>query len=318
MSLPFGLGKGKKSPKLLSGNSSSLRNLFSSKRSPVHSPTPDSDHYNSDSLWAPPPYSEAPPPPAPAASSSANQSRSSGDSPYAFLAEFDTVFVVDDSLSMEGPRWKEAEAAIAAITPICVQYDPDGIDIYFLNHRSRYGDSGAYTNVTTAAAVREIFQSVRPSGCTPFGKRLHQILRPYLQRVEAMAAATDEDGELRDPPLAVRPLNIIAITDGEFSDDAESVIVAAAKRLDSDRCKAVPWQVGIQFFQIGNDEDARQFLQELDDGLAAKVRDHNLRDIVDTVPWRGESGQTLTGEGILKVVLGAVHKRYDKREAVHG
>lgn len=49
-----------------------------------------------------------------------------GDSLYAFLREFDTIFVVDDSSSMLGQRWREAEAAMA---PICTQYDQDGIDI---------------------------------------------------------------------------------------------------------------------------------------------------------------------------------------------
>ncbi|KAL2006583.1 hypothetical protein VTN00DRAFT_9251 [Thermoascus crustaceus] len=345
----FGRGK-QKSSRLPSKDKSFIRNILLSKKSSLKScsPTSDSD-YNmgnrhsrtrrsdrtdmnfshphpyrglgsqdqSDSLWVPPPYSATPPT---IMSSKANKSRSSGDSPYAFLKEFDTVFVVDDSWSMQGSRWKEAENAIAAITPVCTEHDPDGIDIYFLNHRNPYDHSsaGAYTNVTAAAAVREIFKSVQPSGATPFGNRLQQILKPYLRRVEAMTAATDDDGVLRDPSLAVRPLNIIAITDGAFTDDAESVILDAAKRLTSDKCKAVPWQVGIQFFQIGDDEAAREHLQELDDELSDKVKNEKLRDIVDTVPWRGERGQTLSGEGVLKVVLGAVNKKYDRRDAVHG
>ncbi|KAL1963580.1 hypothetical protein VTN77DRAFT_8025 [Rasamsonia byssochlamydoides] len=267
-----------------------------------------------NSVWSPPPYT----PSAPKETTTvATPARNSGDSAYAFLREFDTIFVVDDSSSMRGQRWKEAEEAIAAITPICTQHDPDGIDIYFLNHRDTGIDavSGAYTNITTAEAVQEIFKSVSPAGATPFGNRLYQILNPYLRRVEAMAAATDEDGNLLNPALFVRPLNIIAITDGAFTDDAESVIVRVARRLDSDKCKALPWQVGIQFFQVGDDLEARKHLEELDDELSDKVRNEHIRDIVDTVPWRGESGQTLSGDGILKVVLGAVNKKYDRRSA---
>jgi len=264
---------------------------------------------------APPPYSAAPPQYATIAPLPA-QRGSNEDSPYEFLKEFDTIFVVDDSSSMRGRRWKEAEQAIAAIAPICTQYDPDGIDIYFLNHRNNNRSTlGAYNNVTTPSEVQRIFNSVHPAGATPFGRRFHQILEPYMTRVEAMAAATDGDGNLTNPWVAVRPLNIIAITDGEFTDDAESIIVRTAKRLDSDKCNAVPWQVGIQFFQVGDDQSAREYLEELDDELANKVRDDNLRDIVDTVPWRQENGQRLSGDGILKVVLGAVHKKYDKRKA---
>jgi hypothetical protein len=43
--------------------------------------------------------------------------------------------------------------------------------------------------------------------------------------------------------------------------------VRAAKRLDA--CNAEPWQVGIQFFQVGNEPEAAEELRELDDGLAS-------------------------------------------------
>ncbi|GFF46726.1 hypothetical protein IFM51744_06391 [Aspergillus udagawae] len=267
-------------------------------------------------VWSPPPYTpQAPAPAAHTPGSTASFTSGAGDTPYAFLREFDTIFVVDDSSSMLGARWKEAEEALAAIAPICTRYDQDGIDIYFLNHRreATATSTGAYHNITTAADVQEIFNSVRPRGPTPYGKRLLQILTAYLRRVEKMAAATDEDGNLRDPARFVKPLNIIAITDGVFTDDAESVIVDVAKRLDA--CRAVPWQVGIQFFQIGDDEGARRYLEDLDDELGHMAQEDNLRDIVDTVPWRGSRGQTLSAEGILKCTMGAVHKKYDKRKA---
>lgn len=273
-------------------------------------------------LGAPPPYSQHAP------AEQTQPASGAGDSPYAFLRDFDTVFLVDDSSSMAGSRWREAGSAIASIAPICTQYDGDGIDIYFLNHRRQCTSSccsssfsssatGAYENVTTAAEVQAIFDSVSPCGATPVGKRLHQILKPYLRSVERMAAATDGEGNLANPTLFVKPLNIIVITDGVFTDDAESVIVDAAKRLDGPRCNAVPWQVGIQFFQIGQDEAARQHLQELDDELGKINRDQKLRDMVDTVPWRGRRGESLTADGIIKVVLGAIHKKYDKRDAFH-
>lgn len=78
----------------------------------------------------------------------------------------------------------------------------------------------------------------------------------------------------------------------------------------------MPWQVGIQLFQIGNDRAATQHLQELDDDLEKRVRGENLRDIVDTVPWKGEAGHTLTADGILNCVLDAVHK-YDNCQGTY-
>ncbi|KAJ5091260.1 hypothetical protein NUU61_006130 [Penicillium alfredii] len=231
------------------------------------------------------------------------------DSRYAFLRDFDTIFLVDDSSSMSGPRWHEAEEAISAITPICTQYDADGIDLYFLNHRraSHSDPTGAYRNITTADDVQEIFSGVRPRGATPVGKRLLEILAPYLRQLERVQAGDELAG-------AVKPVNIIAITDGEFTDDAESVIVQVARTLDHPRCNALPWQVGIQFFQIGADEHVRRYLEELDDDLGTRCRDERLRDIVDTVPWKGRRGQVLDADGILKCVLGAVNKKLDRRQ----
>ena len=96
-----------------------------------------------------------------------------------------------------------------------------------------------------------------------------------------------------------------------FSDDAESVILKAAKTLE--KFDAIPWQIGIQFFQIGTDIDAQKYLEQLDDELGKAAKHENVRDIVDTVPWKGQTGRTLSGDGILKVVLGAVNKRYDRQ-----
>jgi len=214
------------------------------------------------------------------------------DNPYAFLSTFDTVFLIDDSGSMAGRSWKETAQALKAITPICTAHDADGIDVYFLNEK----DSSEYRNITRAADVDAIFHSVRPRGGTPTGSRLNAILKPYLAALERKGADN------------VKPLNLIVITDGVASDDVESVIIAAAKKLD--RWDAPAWQIGIQFFQVGEERGAAEALRELDDGLAEMGAG---RDIVDTVPWKGESEKGLSADVVLKTVLGAVNRRLDRK-----
>lgn len=239
---------------------------------------------------------------------------SSSDSPCAFLGQFDTVFLIDDSRSMAGHSWRETARALSAIAPICTTHDRDGIDVYFLNHRnpsdasSSSSSSGGYSGITSPAHVREIFTTVSPRGGTPTGGRLGHILHPYLKRLEATARASPT----ANIDTIVRPLNIIVITDGIASDDVESVIVNAARKLD--KLHAQPWQVGVQFFQVGNEPEAAEELRELDDALADQK---GVRDMVDTVPFNGQNGvaSTLTGNTILKVVLGAVHRKYDRRSA---
>ena len=204
---------------------------------------------------------------------------------------------------MAGRSWRETSLALAAIAPICTAHDKDGIDIYFLNAR----DDASYQNITRPSDVQRIFETVRPSGGTPTGTRLNAILKPYLKECEATKGNME----------SVKPLNIIVITDGVPTDDPESVIVSVAKKLD--KMDAPPWQVGIQFFQVGEERGAAEALQDLDDGLSAMGG--GIRDIVDTVPWKSQTGGAtgLNADGILKVVLGAVNRRLDrKRVSVEG
>lgn len=221
-------------------------------------------------------------------------SPTSDDDKYDFLRSFDTIFVIDDSGSMAGRRWDETQEALETITPICTQYDADGIDIYFFNHP----DSSYYKGVKTPGTIIEIFQNVRPGGGTPTGQKLNQIIKPYLDDFQKKAE--------KDKP---KPINIIVITDGEPSDDVESVIINAARRLD--KLEAPAWQIGIQFFQVGKEPGAREHLKQLDDGLK-ELAGEPIRDIVDTVPFKDDNNSKLSANGIMKVVLGSVNRRLDR------
>ncbi|RFU80126.1 hypothetical protein TARUN_2089 [Trichoderma arundinaceum] len=226
------------------------------------------------------------------------------DDKYAFLSSFDTVFVVDDSGSMAGAPWREVAAVLRSITPICTAHDSDGVDLYFLNHRSALQGpadkaKNGYYNINSPETIETIFGAIRPYGTTPTGTRLQSILKPYLA---SLSSAKDVD--------SVKPVNIIVITDGRATDDPESAIVQSAMKLD--KLEAPPHQVGIQFFQVGSDKDATEALRELDDDLASQ----GVRDIVDTVTWDGtasNSSRVLSADGILKVVLGAVIRRLDRK-----
>lgn len=202
---------------------------------------------------------------------------------------------------MAGRSWREVSQALSTIAPIVTKHDSDGIDIYFLNHKSSNQGApqdgvaaGGYRGIKRAATITEIFDRVRPGGGTPTGIRIHNILKPYLAKLDSEMAAGRE----------LKPLNLIVLTDGVPSDDVESVLLSAAKKLD--KLDAPPFQVGVQFFQVGNEEGAKEALEELDDGISELV-EGGVRDMVDTVTWTGgcatsEGGVGLTGDGILKTV----------------
>jgi hypothetical protein len=243
------------------------------------------------------------------------ESLSTDSDPYAFLSTFDTVFLIDDSGSMRlkdrgatKSRWEQARACIERIAPICTAHDDDGLDIYFINHKSGQpaepaNGKGAdgYLHTQHSHEVKEIFSIAAPTGGTLTGRRLRGILQPYVAYLERHSDDLD----------ACKPLNVIVITDGQAQDDVESVIVSTARKLDA--LDAAPYQLGVQFFQVGSDRGATEALRELDDDLQDRA---GVRDIVDTCPMQvGPDGaeMELSGEAILKTVLGAVVKKLDRK-----
>ncbi|KAG9019694.1 hypothetical protein FRB90_011503 [Tulasnella sp. 427] len=230
--------------------------------------------------------------------------RPSIEDPLELLRRYDTILVVDDSTSMEGPLWYEARDALAGIADVAARYDLDGIDVHFLN--SPIVGNG----LRSGEEVKRLFDQTVPYGITPTGEKLEELLLDYLLRLEAAKAAQlqGEAGALKK----IKPVNFLVITDGAATDDPESVIVQAAKRLDEGHFPLS--QVGIQFVQIGTDENAAEALRVLDDDLSTV---HGVRDIVDTFPYTAEGSQ-LTADSLSKILLGGINRRLDRRKASIG
>ncbi|KAI1796108.1 hypothetical protein LXA43DRAFT_937673 [Ganoderma leucocontextum] len=208
------------------------------------------------------------------------------------LRRYNTVIVVDDSSSMtKDNRWTEARNALAALADTAANYDADGIDVCFLNSRKEGN------NLKKAVQVQRLFDSVQPYGLTPIGDKLDRLLRQYMNELDSAKRSGRED--------SIKPINYIVITDGAATDDPAEVIVKTARRLDKDGYLLS--QLGIQFVQIGTDRNATRFLQQLDDDIAS---DQGVRDIVDTTPYLG--GQ-LNAETIIKILLGGINRRVDRR-----
>lgn len=106
----------------------------------------------------------------------------------------------------------------------------------------------------------------------------------------------------------VKPRNYIVITDGEATDSGDDrlkpVIVKLMKMLD--KRNAPLNQLGIQFVQVGDDENARAFLEKLDDQISGA----RTRDIVDTFPYDKLNGD-IGADHLVKMLLGSISKRID-------
>ncbi|TFK61107.1 hypothetical protein BDN72DRAFT_849953 [Pluteus cervinus] len=209
------------------------------------------------------------------------------------LKMYDTVIIVDDSLSMSGARWKQAGKALAKLAKLAAEYDEDGLDIFFLN--SNESEQG----IKDPQEVAALFKRVSPRDLTPIGKRLRGFLEEYITQYRHNSG--------------IKRVNYIVITDGEANDQekenkVERVIVNAAQKLDD--LNAPISQVGIQFVQIGTDESARRFLEMLDDTLKNKYK---IRDMVDTTVNFNDGPIDL-----VKALVGGINKRVDGGTIVTG
>ncbi|KAI8965375.1 hypothetical protein F5Y11DRAFT_8807 [Daldinia sp. FL1419] len=241
------------------------------------------------------------------------------EDPYAFLRHFDTVFLIDDSKHMF-KHWGEVGLLLEKIAPICTERDQNGIDIYFVNHRPRGyymytalglgADRSGYLHIGQSVGVSNmrdnvagIFDSIKKLGShCRLDHRLSHILDRYVRDYEQ----SRKDGGT-ESSSTVRPLNLIVITAGITDDNPYDTLIRTARKLDI--LGAPPYQVGVQFFRVGKDEQACQALDYADDYLSDAL---DIRDMVDTTTWSGHLGD-LSPDDLLKVVLGAVERSLDKQ-----
>ena len=233
------------------------------------------------------------------------------DEKLAYLRAFETIFLVDDSAAM-APHWDQVKELLDNIAPICAKHDPDGIDIYFVNHRpkgfieflpgqsvrkSGYRRIGGFTQLQTKDSVAQVFTKVAPAGKCTLGARLNKLLTWYCNKVK------------KDTEFA--GWNLIILTAGKFDDDVKAPLSETAKKLDE--MQTPDHQLGIQLLQLGNDAAVSNELKYLDDELHRTAK---TRDIIDATAM-GTAG-SLGADDMLKVVLGGVVKKLDECKAVHG
>ena len=174
----------------------------------------------------------------------------------------DYTIIVDKSASMKlQGRWKQAESAVKRLAKSCCECDSDGITLYFFSSHSKTskGDFPAfnkYENVSSQENVMKLFAAKEnvPKGGTDLTKVLRDACKP-----------------------SQKPSTILIITDGKPDDinTAEKVIIDASHKLKH------PEELLITIVQVGNDDKANEYLNELDNKLVDMGAKY---DIVDIVP----------------------------------
>jgi len=162
--------------------------------------------------------------------------------------ERDYIIIVDKG-AMGKERWREVKEALFHIAPFVCKADPDGITLYFFSNAYE-----KYRNITSAKKVEKICKREGPGGASFMAKPLKAAFDEHFAR----------EG---------RQTTILVITDGKPNDkeEVEKEIVQAADRVQNEE------DLSVTFIQIGNDEEATEYLQHLDDEIASEV------DIVDSI-----------------------------------
>lgn len=141
------------------------------------------------------------------------------------MSKYDTVFLIDDSGSME-MFWEDQLApALAGVVTTATKYDSDGVDIHFFNDRTR-------ATSQSSQELMALFRKVWPSKSTPTASALKRVLEPYVSELENWVVEGKPVGAPRP-----KPMNLIVLTDGapDRGENPEAVIVDAARRLDKIR-----------------------------------------------------------------------------------
>ena len=179
------------------------------------------------------------------------------------LALYDVILYVDDSGSMafeeNGERIDDLKLIINRVAFAAGLFDDDGINVRFMNSAEQGN------GIKTPQQVEELISRIRFQGLTPMGRELqNKVLQPLV-----LNAA--RSGQLRKPVL------VMVITDGqptgESQRDISNIILAASRELQANP-RVGKGGLALQFAQVGNDINAREFLSQLDEN-------REIGDIID-------------------------------------
>ncbi|NGX58755.1 MAG: hypothetical protein K940chlam3_01663 [Chlamydiae bacterium] len=227
-----------------------------------------------------------------------------------FLKKYDFFVLIDRSGSMKSPieegekdtRWETVKEYLKVIVSTAVEYDPDGVEVCFFDTRVEWIDR----NVESASQVDEIFNGIGPRGVTNLADALNQTFTRHFDRKAIRHKEKEKQKSI-----------VIVITDGipfdgssneRAKSNVNKAIVDATNRLskrhmfrfkdrDTKKWVRTTTELGIRFFQVGDDKKATKYLKELDDDLSAAKA-----DIVDT----GDIEELTGADGVRNAFIDAI------------
>ncbi|KIJ34861.1 hypothetical protein M422DRAFT_782742 [Sphaerobolus stellatus SS14] len=210
------------------------------------------------------------------------------------LSLYHPVIYCDDSGSMSGSPMETQRQLVSRIALVATKIVPPefGLDLYFINR-------GSFHNLS-AWQIESALKNIEPEGGTPIGTNLrNRILLPLVYDVLGGGRRLE------------RPLLICIITDGcptyEHKLALKNVIVECRRYIQSMGYNSTAVRFSIS--QIGNDDDATRFLDELrNDGEIQDII-RCTTDRLDSKYWELRENERELESWLLKVLTNPIMER---------
>ncbi len=209
------------------------------------------------------------------------------------LEGYEICIICDDSGSMTNlvttptnhfekinSRWQEAQQSLKIIVDIASAFDPDGVDIYYLNRTPILG-------VTTSEGLNNYKEfNQYPNGSTPLGETIQKVLSDKAS------------------VLSERKMLLIIFTDGEPNNmDLFKNVLKNRKPIDN---------IFVTIVACTDDDNAVGYLNGLDKQIKnLDVCDDYLSEMKEIKRVQGQSFNFSFGDYITKILLGSIDNSID-------
>lgn len=151
----------------------------------------------------------------------------------------------------KGERIKDLQLILQRVAFAATLFDDDGIDVRFMNSDP---PPQATSGIRSEQQVEQLLQGHRFSGLTPMGTNLKRKV------IDDIFTRALNSGQMR------KPLLVIAITDGQPAGEPQTAVMDTVRDAiqQASRSRYGPGAIAFQFAQVGNDQQAREFLGKLD------------------------------------------------------
>ncbi|CAF1491582.1 unnamed protein product [Adineta steineri] len=214
------------------------------------------------------------------------------------LEGYEIAFIVDDSGSMNTPlgdlsgpfdhnptRWDELRRTVSIVVDIASVFDPDGVDIFFLNREPM-------RNVKNAEELKPVF-AMPPSGPTPIARVLRHVLQAKQLEVQE------------------RKLLILIATDGIPTNDSGQQDTKTLENILRHERKPIN-RIPVTIIACTDDDECIGYLNNWDKKIPnLDVADDYKSERTEIHKVQGKEFPFSFGDYVVKVLMGAVDDWFD-------